>query len=1030
MENEDTLAPDSLVDARQSARGDTIGRYVVLDRLGQGGMGVVYAAYDPELDRKIAIKLLHARSGGSRDADDSRRLIREAQAMARVSHPNVIAVHDVGEHAGQVFVAMEFVEGETLASWVRARPRSRAEILTAYLHAGEGLAAAHARDLVHRDFKPDNVMVGSDTRVRVLDFGLARTAATVPAARTSDHQVRPNTDALASELTRMGSIMGTPAYMAPEQHLGLDVDARSDQFSFCVALYEALYGERPFDADGLAALAFAVTTGQVRAPSKDRDVPGWLRRVLLRGLATEPAERYPDMRSLLDAIRRDPSRARRRFVGLGLAIAVIGLVPVVSRVQASRRAAACDAEGMAIAEVWNADVSDGLRQAFVASGRADATDTHARAAPWLDAYAEDWKRMRTETCNADPSALDERVRALADACLDERRTELSALVSVLSESTAATLQHAVPAAMQLPLLSSCRDTAWLTRRVAPPTGSQQEVQSLRDGLARARALEAAGRYDDAHTLAEDVLVKAEALAWMPLVAEAHHALGVVQTRQGRYELAERDLAEAFLAAEAASHDELAAATAIELVYVVGYRRARHEEGLMWGRQAEAWLSRLDQLEGPLAPRLFNHLGAVHDLRGSHEEALADLQHALTLSEARLGPDHPDVAISLNSIGVVQQALGKYDEAIAAHERARSIREAALGSEHPIVATSLSNLAILHRDRGDYDLARTMYERALGVRKAGLPPEHPDIATIHNNLGQLEFEVRNLDAASRHIRRALEIRQKSLPPDHPEIATSLTNLGNVASETGEFEEAFTYHERALAIREKAFGTDHPLVWAVLGNLAVARTRAGQLEAAREINERVLAEQERILGPDHPKVAATLNNLAHVLVKLDRRAEAIPYYERTLAIHEKTLPPDHPQLYQVALAIAQTEEELGNLNAAAERLDELLARNLPATLAGVNVPFRAARVAGARGRQGDRIAFLEQAHALAEKSDTDPITRADISFELAQALWERDAAGERERALALARSAAQVAGESEEITTHRKRVEEWLSARPGE
>src|SRR5258708_23662444 len=235
-------------------RGLSLGRYIVLNKLGRGGMGVVYAAYDPELDRKVAVKLLRAEADTKSNARAAQaRLLREAQAMARLSHPNVISVHDVGALRTQVFIAMEFVEGKTLTRWLKEKPLTPREIVQTFLQAGKGLAAAHAAGLVHRDFKPDNVLIGNDGRIQLLDFGFARAvedvvgyAPTLPPQVVASGLSTPRQ--LEARLTRSGAFLGTPAYMAPEQLLRTTIDARADPFSFCVALYEALYGKRPLSA--------------------------------------------------------------------------------------------------------------------------------------------------------------------------------------------------------------------------------------------------------------------------------------------------------------------------------------------------------------------------------------------------------------------------------------------------------------------------------------------------------------------------------------------------------------------------------------------------------------------------------------------------------------------------------------------------------------------------------------------------------------------------------------------------------------
>src|SRR6185312_15770910 len=342
------------------ARGASIGRYVVLGLVGRGGMGEVYAAYDPELDRKVAVKLLRVKAGNGVSLTEGRqRTLREAQAIARLSHPNVVVVYDVGTFHDQVFIAMEFVEGNTVTFWLQAQPRSWQEVLRVFRAAGRGLAAAHEKGLVHRDFKPDNVMVGRDGEVRVMDFGLARQVnekpdpgAAVRAPLVGPELEDTAVDAMETilinrspaaaptpplgspaqsssgmfevQLTRTGAMMGTPAYMAPEQFLGTPTDARSDQFSFCVALYEALYGERPFAGNTMFALTTAVVQGQVRDAPPNSKVPLWMRKVLLRGLRPQAGDRYASMQDLIEALGKNPAGKRRR-VALAVAAAVVPL---------------------------------------------------------------------------------------------------------------------------------------------------------------------------------------------------------------------------------------------------------------------------------------------------------------------------------------------------------------------------------------------------------------------------------------------------------------------------------------------------------------------------------------------------------------------------------------------------------------------------------------------------------------------------------------------------------------------------------
>ena len=301
--------------------GDRVGRYLVLSALGAGGMGVVFAAYDPQLDRKVALKLL--RAGITYNTKDARtRLRREAQAIAQLSHPNVVAVYDVGTtDEGDLYIAMEFVEGDTLTSWLKKYPRTWREIVDVFVQAARGLLAAHSVGLLHRDFKPDNVLVGGDGRVRVTDFGLARSLITPEDAARAPAARHAGPSALNVELTATGTVLGTPRYMPPEQLTGPDIDARADQFSFCVALYEALYGAHPLT--GATSVSMLEKHDKAHPPPEGTKVPSPVARAVMTGLERERSKRFPTMGALISALVPPPKRAPMRYAALALAALVI-----------------------------------------------------------------------------------------------------------------------------------------------------------------------------------------------------------------------------------------------------------------------------------------------------------------------------------------------------------------------------------------------------------------------------------------------------------------------------------------------------------------------------------------------------------------------------------------------------------------------------------------------------------------------------------------------------------------------------------
>ena len=505
----------------EGAEHPRIGRYAVLRKLGEGGMGAVYAAYDEELDRRVAIKLVREHLAG--DTLGRARMQREAQALARVSHPNVVQVYDVGGHGDQVFIAMEHVRGVTLREWQAAidagSPAGRAALIDMYVQAGRGLAAAHAAGLVHRDFKPDNVLVGDDGRARVLDFGIAASRGAAPPVRARAEgpaDALASTavlDALSRELTGAGAVIGTPAYMAPEQFLAQPSDARTDQFSFCVALYAALYGEEPFGGDSFVARQVAVTSGEVAPPPPGARVPAWLRAVVVRGLALRPEDRHPSMEALLAALVADPEVARRRRLrgaGLIAAVAAVSAILVYAALVGwgawQRRRAEADAgerlaamEASAAEQAADGDVAEAERlfEAFVRHpahrgtealalawlGRAAREAAAGRRAAAVDAYAASYavatsREHQVAALGALVRFFDERLRwsglIRAVATLEGRAAD-----AFVAEDLAAARLRAATARRDL-------DAALQLVDAAAPSPGQASLRRLVAALAPAR----------------------------------------------------------------------------------------------------------------------------------------------------------------------------------------------------------------------------------------------------------------------------------------------------------------------------------------------------------------------------------------------------------------------------------------------------------------------------------------------------------------------------------------------------------------
>ena len=841
---------------RVSPRGTMIGRFVVLDERGQGGQGQVFAAYDPELDRKIALKLLRpdGTTGRSREAA-SARLVREAQTMAKVSHPNVVAVFDVGTLDDELFLAMELIDGPDLAVWLRAEPRPWRDVLDLFVMAGRGLAAAHAAGLVHRDFKPSNVILSGET-AKVTDFGLAKPAGSddsgsaVPTVSESPSPPR------SSDLTAPGAVVGTPRYMAPEQREGR-ADARADQFSFCVALDESLR-----DAVG--------------AP------PRAIRKVLARGLRPDPAERFPSMDALLDAL----GRASRRRVWIALAAAAgAGAVALGALAIASPEESPCAGGRARLDGIWDATVRARVEAAFAEAAPRGAA-VFAIAGDALDDYGDRWVAAHRETCEATrvrreqtPELMDLRM-----ACLDARRAELGALAGQLAAADAGSLSTMAQAVHKLRPLAGCADPPNLMAPTRPPDDAAAvEAAAVRTLLGSARALGHVGKYGDAVPVAQQAVERARAMAWRPLIAEALLDAGMLTAQAGKPGDAEPLLLEAVWMAEASRHDRAAAEAWTTLVFAIVQQGERYERAPAWSARADAAIERIEG-DRDLRGRLENHLGAVAYMEGRYPEAKAHWERALAEATALHPEDHPDVARASNNLGIVSDDLGEGEAAERYYRRAIEIWTASLGADHPLVASASSNLGSLLRGRGQVEDAVALYRRAIEIYEASLGAEHPSIADTLVNLGNALLPLGRHDEAFGHYRRALAIREKAFGPDSAKVAGVLSSLGTAYREKGDTGQALVELERALAIQVAAIGADHPTTAITRVALGETHLTRGDPAAARPHFEHGLRVFEAAHGREHVMTAYALSGLGRALLLLGDARAARPLLEDAVAARE--------------------------------------------------------------------------------------------------------------------------------------------------
>ncbi len=855
VETETLLPRPARRPAPALARGVCVGRYVILDRLGLGGMGVVYRAYDPDLDRRIALKLVRTIS-----EDSTARLVREAQALAKVSHPNIVQIFDVGMFGDTVFIAMELVEGQTLSQWKReSKPPWRA-LLAHLIEAGRGLAAAHAAGLVHRDFKPQNAIVGADGRVRVLDFGVARQAV----ARDSKEMAavaEPEADDEALPQIIASRITGTPVYMAPEQQRHGVLDARADQFAFAVTCWELLHGARPFLGDDLRSYLDATASGRFRAAPAGSETPAWVRKALTRALAAAPADRYRSMDELLTALAADPARRRRRFaLATGAVLAAAGVVALIATRATSE--APCRDAARHLDGVWDDAVAARLEQAFRATGASFAGETAGKVRAALGKRATAWIAMHGEACRATRVSGEQSAQLLdlRMGCLARRREELRALVDQLvTGPDAARVTGAVEAVGHLASIDACADRDALTAVVPPPDDPAQRaaVDAGRAELARIKALLWTGQWPEARARAEAAQARARELGWAPLVAEAALVRGQMERSTGHFAAAETALTEAVQAAARAHLDEVSTPAWSELAWVVGYEEERPLEGLALAGAAEAVALRADASPKELA-EVAHTRALIWSNKGDQAAALREAERALALVEKSGAGETDDL---VNTVAMVESAQGDYARAEVAHRKALALRRATYGDGHPKVADSLDNLGVVRSHQGANDEARRDYEEALAIRIAALGPDHRDVGTSHNNLGGLLMDLGDAKGAEQHLEAALRIYEKALGPDHADLAIPLSNLGELATRRGAYDRALGYCQRALKLDE-AGGPDDPKLAYDLVCVAEAQLGKRATRDARATLERALQLREGKDG-DLGELARTRFDLARAL-----------------------------------------------------------------------------------------------------------------------------------------------------------------------
>ena len=921
------------------------GRYRVQRLLGRGAMGAVYAAHDPDLDRDVALKVLHAEIA----ANERASLVAEAKAMARLNDRNVVAVYDVGEQDDRVFVAMEQVDGHTLRQW-REEPRSWAEVTAAYLQAARGLAAAHGAGVVHRDFKPDNVLIDADGRVAVADFGLARVGEQ-PRARVeqslSPVDAASFTDSEAAAATQ--SLAGTPAYLAPETIRGNGAGRRSDQFAFAVSLWESLYGQRPFEGKTIESLLVRICDGEREPPPTDVVVPARLVAAVERGLATDPEARFPSVDAMADALERCLVPWHRRLRGPAALVAIGAGVVFGGWGYGELQISRCEDEAGAVATVWSSEARSEVRAALQANEVAYAGEAADRVEAHLDGWAERWRDGRRDACT---SRADDGWATRRSDCYDRRLSELRGLLGVLVRADAELAEHAIVAATGLAEPQDCRDDDYLAATGVLPTseGDVQRVEAVRETLSRARTLTVAAKYDEALSLVQAQLPEVEALEVPALEAHARLSVGTILGDRGDFDEARPELERSYTLATQTDESTIAALAALELARN-GSRSGREREARVWATAAEGHLDRLGTTAASNKVWRFRVLSNIEESLGNLDDALDYVEQARALAEESLEPNdagyirvlslearlrgqrrefsrsipmlrdviarigalkgehHPSVIPPMQVLAQALTRTGQLDEALEVGTRARELSEETHGPEHPETSKSIQNLGVVRMVRGELGEAAALFERALELRRKRFGPTHRATLGPLTNLALIEMDRGNFEVALRYGDERVDGLRASDQPDPKGLAHALLNRAATKERLGRYDDAVADLDDALATLKPTPGEGGQMRGFVLHGRAVAKGAAGRIDEALADSRAAFVVLDPSLEVSDSTFREVLATLGDLLERAGERDEAATVLQRAADAFAEHAP-DDPLAGKTLFALARLEGQAGS------------------------------------------------------------------------------------------------------------------------
>lgn len=834
-----------------------LGRYLLRDVIGKGGMGIVYRAFDPVLDRVVALKVI-AIAGRDRDKIRIRAKL-EARALASATHPNVVTIYDVGHADDLIYISMELVDGVDLRGWLET-PRSTDEILDVFCEAGRGLHAAHARGIVHRDFKPSNVLLGSDGRVRVVDFGLARLLYDDSAEQGMPTDQSGESDSL--NVTQAGVVLGTPKYMSPEQHTGIKLTAASDQYSFCLALYESLHRRPLFDAKRGRTLAKQKLRYE---GTKVAGALGPIQKLLDRGLQRRARQRFPTMLALVKAIERTrPKPSRKRWVALSIGALAATTIAATLNLNAAAPSR-CDDEQADAERIFGSDATEELRTGLGGLDHPLAASVADQAVAQTQRFAEAWTLEHDEVCEAWEQRPTSELGQQLD-CLDEQRTKVGVRIEATVAESDPSSVVTVPAVFgRLPVPSQCKTVVWEN------DGGREHRKSLNVELERALVALEQRRFDAGVEGLASVAAAARSAGEPSVAARADLRRATALRRTGAYgeslQLAEASYFEALEAGD----DELALWATASLVRYHGESSPNSAEIDRWRSRAEVLLERAGAVDTAAHAQLEEAEAAVAQAAGRLSEAEAHYRRAIEVTErASEGPLKLGIRrLNLASVLVPQR---REEEAIEVLLRAQEEIERGAGPQAEALPMVSANLCAAFDNLGQHDQAISRCEASIRQMTQMYGDDSPKAGMVRLTLAQA---YRNAERYDEALRTAREVRAQFIAargPDHQDVAVAEGYLATIHQARGEHDDAIASLRSSVEIARGSVGEDNYVYGSAMAALGSAQRWGGHFEDAEaSMREAIRVLPIEVAGPG--EFALLHADLAAAVFMQDRYDETL-------------------------------------------------------------------------------------------------------------------------------------------------------------